>query len=249
MLIYFLSETSAYDTAYALAKLDLTRYAEERAIVLGKMGKHREALHIYVNILESVEKAEAYCDTLCKQARRRARQTSSSDNTNNANNNNDDDYGDMDDDEYEQGVVATKRVYNQLLQIYLESELIEKRIDASTRLLNAHSAEIGTSETLELIPADVMKCQNLAPFFESMLNRLVRNRHDTQIKTRLMRSLQLQVHENKILCQDKKFVVNDEQMCRECNKRMGRSAMVRYPNGTLIHYGCLKNYETTYSKS
>ena len=40
MLIYFLNETKNYDPMYALSKLDLENYAEERAIVLGKLGIH-----------------------------------------------------------------------------------------------------------------------------------------------------------------------------------------------------------------
>lgn len=38
MLIYFLNETKNFDPMYALSKLDLENYAEERAIVLGKLG-------------------------------------------------------------------------------------------------------------------------------------------------------------------------------------------------------------------
>jgi hypothetical protein len=116
-------------------------------------------------------------------------------------------------------------------------------------LLNAHSNKIGTSKTLELLPAQLMKCKNLSQFFETMLYRLVRSKHDTQIRNRLMISLQLQVHETKIISQDKKFVVTDEQMCKECNKRMGKSAMVRFPDGVLIHYGCLKSYDNASSTS
>jgi len=56
-----------------------------------------------------------------------------------------------------------------------------------------------------------------------------------------MLSLQLHIHETKIICQKKMFTVTDEQMCKECNKRMGKSAMVRFPNGDLIHYGCSKS--------
>lgn len=56
MLKYFLLETQYYDSSHALACLDLENYAEERAIVLGKMGKHHEALSIYVNVLNDTEK-------------------------------------------------------------------------------------------------------------------------------------------------------------------------------------------------
>jgi len=137
--------------------------------------------------------------------------------------------------------VDSKEVYYQLLQIYLNSDYEEIRIGASMKLLNSHSNEIGSCRSLELLPADLMKCKNLCPFFENMLNRLSRKKHHIQIINRLMLSLQLTIHETKIICQKKMFTVTDEQMCKECNKRMGKSAMVRFPNGDLIHYGCSKS--------
>lgn len=210
MLIYFLTETKNYEPNYALSKLGFENYPEERAIVLGKLGKHLEALSIYVNNLNDTDKAESYCQHVYDN----------------------------------QSTVESKQVYYQLLQIYLNSEYEEIRIGASIQLLNAHSNEIGSCRSLELLPAELMKCKNLSPFFENMLNRLARNKHNIQIINRLMFSLELQIHETKILCQDKKFIVNDEQMCKECNKRMGKSAMVRFPNGDLIHYGCSKNSES-----
>ena len=210
VLKFFLNYTNNYEPLSSLAKLDLDLYPEERAIVLGKMGNHKEALSIYVNILNDTQKAEAYCDYIYSQSY----------------------------------IAGSKEVFYELLQLYLNSDYEEVRIDASIRLLNMHSKEIGTVKTLELLPAQSMKCKNLSQFFENMLDRIVRTKHDTQIRNRLMVALQLQVHENKIMCQDKKFVVTHEQICHECNKRMGRSAMVRYPNGVLIHYGCLKNSET-----
>jgi hypothetical protein len=216
MLKYFLYETQAYDSAHALALLDLTNYAEERAIVLGKMGKHHEALSIYVNKLGSTEKAEHYCAQIYAK---------------------------------KEAVQDSQRVYAELLHVYLSSDYEEVRIESSIRLLNGHSREIGSSGTLDLLPASLMKCKNLSQFFESMLTRLVRSKHDMQIRNRLMIALQLQVHETKIMCQDKKFELRGEEMCRACQKRLGKSAMVRYPNGTLIHYGCMKKFEAASSST
>ena len=210
IFIYFLNETNNYDPNYVLSKLDLSKYPEERAIVLGKLGKHYEALSIYVNILSDTDKAEAYCDNLYSQS----------------------------------NILDSKQVYYTLLQIYLNSDYEEIRIGASIRLLNTYSNEIGSCRSLELLPADLIKCKNLSPFFESMLNRIIRNKHNTQVINRLMFALELQIHETKIMCTDKKFYVTDEQICKECNKRMGKSAMVRFPNGDLIHYGCSKNSDS-----
>ena len=61
MLIYFLTETNNYEAIYAISKLSLENYPEERAIVLGKLDKHSEALTIYVDKLNDIDKAEAYC--------------------------------------------------------------------------------------------------------------------------------------------------------------------------------------------
>jgi len=48
LLIYFLNEINYYDPSYALSKLDLENYAEERAIVLGKLGIQTEKCQIAV---------------------------------------------------------------------------------------------------------------------------------------------------------------------------------------------------------
>ncbi len=48
LLIYFLNEINNYDPSYALSKLDLENYAEERAIVLGKLGIQTEKCQIAV---------------------------------------------------------------------------------------------------------------------------------------------------------------------------------------------------------
>lgn len=38
---------------------------EERAIVLGKLGRHEHALAIYMSILKDVSRAVEYCDKVC----------------------------------------------------------------------------------------------------------------------------------------------------------------------------------------
>jgi hypothetical protein len=37
---------------------------EERAIVMGKIGNHKEALVIYVHMLHDMKKAEDYCERM-----------------------------------------------------------------------------------------------------------------------------------------------------------------------------------------
>ncbi len=182
-----------------------------------KKGKHHDALSIYVDKLNDTEgrglsKAEAYCEHVYEQAKAL--------------------------DPKSREHQESKEVYYTLLQIYLNSPYPKIRIDSSIKLLNDHSIEIGSCRSLELLPADLMNCQNLTPFFCTMLKRLTRNKHQNQIINNLMYALELEIHQNKIHYQAKKFTVTDEQICKECKKRMGKTAMVRFPNGDLIHYGC-----------
>lgn len=40
---------------------------EERAIILGKLGKHEQALSIYVTVLSDIQRAKEYCDKVYRQ--------------------------------------------------------------------------------------------------------------------------------------------------------------------------------------
>lgn len=40
---------------------------EERAIILGRLGRHEQALSIYVSVLSDIQRAKEYCDKVYKQ--------------------------------------------------------------------------------------------------------------------------------------------------------------------------------------
>lgn len=135
----------------------------------------------------------------------------------------------------------TKNVYYQLLKMYLNNESDDIRIQCSIDLLNKHSNKIANCHTLEMLPSDSIKCQNLTNFFEIMLKKLCKQQRYYQLLKHLTFQLNLQVHELRIVKQQTKFVINEEKICVICNKRLGRSAYVRYPDGKIIHYGCCKD--------
>lgn len=204
-LLKFLTDTHNYQINYALSNFSLN--SEERAILLGKLGQHEDALHIYVDVLNDTQKAELYCKNVYMNP----------------------------------SYKNSKNVYYQLLKMYLNSEIDDIRINSSIKLLNEHSNKIATCHTLEMLPAESIKCKNLANFFENMLNKLCRQQRHYQILKHLTFQLNLQVHELRIMKQQTKFIVNEEKLCQICKKRLGKSAIVRYPDGRIIHYGCRKD--------
>ena len=204
-LLQFLKNTNFYQINYALGQFDMN--TEERAILYGKIGEHEEALNIYVNTLNDVNKAELYCKHVYLNPTYK----------------------------------NTKTVYYQLLKIYLNNESDDIRIKCSIDLLNEHSNKIANCHTLEMLPADSIKCKNLTNFFEIMLKKLCKQQRYYQLLKHLTFQLNLQVHELRILKQQTKFIINEEKICVICNKRLGKSAYVRYPDGKIIHYGCCKD--------
>ena len=66
-LQHFLSTTQAYDAAYALQLLP-SRYLEECALILGRLGRHREALTIYYSRLAILPQALQYCHMVWQRA-------------------------------------------------------------------------------------------------------------------------------------------------------------------------------------
>ena len=63
-LIHFLEESDHYSTETLPTYLLNDGLFEERAVVMGKVGNHKEALVIYVHILHDKQRAEEYCQRM-----------------------------------------------------------------------------------------------------------------------------------------------------------------------------------------
>lgn len=63
-LINFLKSSNKYAAEKVLVEFPYNDLFEERAIVLGKLGKHEKVLAIYIQILGDLDKAVNYCDEI-----------------------------------------------------------------------------------------------------------------------------------------------------------------------------------------
>lgn len=60
-LLSFLEESTYYVAENILSNFPTDDLLEERAIILGRLGKHEQSLAIYVRVLGDIEKAKGYC--------------------------------------------------------------------------------------------------------------------------------------------------------------------------------------------
>ncbi len=63
-LISFLKTSNKYHADKVLVDFPYNDLFEERAIVLGKLGKHEKVLAIFIQILGDIDKAIEYCDSV-----------------------------------------------------------------------------------------------------------------------------------------------------------------------------------------
>lgn len=63
-LFEFLQKSTCYTPDTVLMSFPTNTLLEERAIILGKLGRHEQALIIYMRVLGDVDKAVAYCESV-----------------------------------------------------------------------------------------------------------------------------------------------------------------------------------------
>ena len=67
----------------------------------------------------------------------------------------------------------------------------------------------------------------------------VSKKHQMQLLRGLMHAEHLQVQEERIEMESQKVIVDDRDVCPVCFKRFrGQTAIVRFPNGRVVHYFC-----------
>lgn len=60
-MLQFLENSKQYTAENILSNFPSDSLLEERAIILGRLGKHEQALMIYVRALGDIQKASNYC--------------------------------------------------------------------------------------------------------------------------------------------------------------------------------------------
>jgi Vam6/Vps39-like protein vacuolar protein sorting-associated protein 39 len=132
-------------------------------------------------------------------------------------------------------------VYLSLLRVYLRPPPpAVPMIKPALALLKAHFGRIDTPKALDMLPVNV-SIKQLLPFFRSVLRADTETRRNSQIIHSLVKSENLQVHEQLIAARSRAIVINEGKPCPVCKKRLGTSVFASYPNGVVVHYICCQD--------
>ncbi|XP_058605490.1 vam6/Vps39-like protein isoform X2 [Onychostoma macrolepis] len=217
-LLSFLEVSSSYEPERLISDFPFDGLLEERALLLGRMGKHEQALFIYVHILKDTRMAEEYCHGHYDPS---------------ANGNKD-------------VYLSLLRMYLSPPDVHflgpIKMELCEPQanLQAALNVLQLHHSKLNTTKAINLLPANT-QIREIQVFLESVLEEKAGRKRFDQVLKSLLQAEFLRVQEERIFHQQVKCVITDEKTCRVCKKKIGNSAFARYPNGVVVHYFCCKD--------
>ncbi|MCJ1283462.1 Vacuolar morphogenesis protein 6 [Xylographa opegraphella] len=231
-LLNFLRTSQHYDSWKVIQQLpgDVPDLYEARAIVLGQMREHRQALLIYVFKLKDPEKAENYCNQIYLTE---TSPTSSPAKSRRKSVTNDDD--------------GPPSIYHSLLSLYMSPPSpYEPQWGPALEILAKHGSRLPASSTLALIP-EVLPIQKLESYFRARIRSANTVVNDTRMVASLRKTVEIG-EEAKLYLGDRKaggnagrnrhVVITEERVCGVCHKRFGGSAIKVMPNNAVVHYGC-----------
>ncbi|OAL50246.1 hypothetical protein IQ07DRAFT_587895 [Pyrenochaeta sp. DS3sAY3a] len=239
----FLKTSVQYNNYRVFQQLPSTDpdYYELRAIVLSKMGQHKQALQIYVFQIKDYAKAEEYCNQIYLSTPQPLSPTKtfqpSATVPPTAN---------IDD--------AEPSIYHNLLALYLNPPPPNQaNWPCALELLSKHGARLPASTTLDLIPP-TLPVKDLESYFFGRIRNANSVLNEERIVARL-RGVEKVAVEAAVLLGDAKVdkygksvpgglnrrvVIDEDRHCADCHKRFGRSAIRVYPDNTVVHTGCMR---------
>jgi tetratricopeptide (TPR) repeat protein len=228
-----LKASAQYHRGRAFSRLpaDDPDFYESRAIVLSKMGNHKQALQIYVFQIQDYEKAEEYCNEQYLLS------TKSSANTTAASSG----AGILTPStDVMEDATSSPSIYHTLLSLYLQPPTPHKPAwPPALDLLSKHGARLPASSTLDIIPP-TLPVLDLESYFRGRIRTANSSLNEERIVARLRGVEKARAEEKLVEKRGKGFRIDEERLCGVCHKRFGGSAIRVWPDGRVTHYGCLR---------
>ncbi|KAI0225860.1 Vam6/Vps39-like protein [Lamellibrachia satsuma] len=220
-LLAFLSASLHYQPDRLLIHFPLDGFFEERAILLGHLGRHEQALAIYVHVLQDCELALQYCAM----------------------------YYDAEKEGSKDVFLHLLKMYlrppdAKAMGLLSSTSTIlvdtQPNMEAALHLLEEHANKLDTTKVLEVLPPNT-RVSDIAVFLESVMAERTAQKRRCQVLKSLLYAEHLQVQEQQMFYHRMKCTITNEKLCQVCRKRISNSAFARYPNGVIVHYSCCKD--------
>ncbi|XP_059481354.1 vam6/Vps39-like protein [Neocloeon triangulifer] len=215
-LITFLKTSHHYNPQVVIVQFPVDSLFDERAIVLGRMGMHENAISIFLRTLNNTSKAMEYCENVYRWKQ----------------------------EGYETVYVQLLRMiidppsdpFQEMLGI--SNSTAKPDVEKALSILQMHSNEMPVLGALNVLP-DNVPLVRMQKFLHSSFQHKLMERRRVQILKGLLQAEHFQVLKKKIESQSEVMHLTELKLCPVCKKRFSnQSAFARYPNGEIVHYSC-----------
>ena len=200
-----------YKAEDLLPKFPLDSLHQERAILLGRAGKHREALIVYLMILGDLSLASDHCAQEKEAGTPRSY--------------------------HELIVLLIQPPDASDLQVPASDNIQLPDLESALNILTDHWMDVDIIQIIKILP-DSAKIHRLEACLISALQAQVAARHRLQLGQNLQRSKTLQLQEQRVTAESVKVEVGFNAKCAKCGKKLSASQIMRTLDGSLYHFAC-----------
>ena len=200
-----------YKAEDLLPKFPLDSLHQERAILLGRAGKHREALIVYLMILGDLSLASHHCAQEKEAGTPRSY--------------------------HELVVLLIQPPDASDLQVPASDNIQLPDLESALNILTDHWMDVDIIQIIKILP-DSAKIHRLEACLISALQAQVAARHRLQLGQNLQRSKTLQLQEQRVTAESVKVEVGFNAKCAKCGKKLSASQIMRTLDGSLYHFAC-----------
>lgn len=196
-LIQFLEKSTLYTTENILNNFPTDTLLEERAIILGRLGKHDDALAIHVRALGDIPKAVEYCKKVYDNSLPGSQSVYVS---------------------LIKLILDPSNCALSLPGLQLSPKTAQPDLELALQLLQEHAARMNPLEVLSILP-DNIAVARIHKFLQVALHRVLQERRNYQLMKGLLYAEHLQCQEMKMALESQHILVTELNVCPVCKKR------------------------------
>lgn len=203
-LLELLETSTCYTPETVLMNFPTDNLLEERAVILGRLGRHEQAVAIYVRALGDVQRAVTYCSKIYEQG------------------------GPGSQDVY---VSLIKLIIYpdssplSLPGVVLSPKTSEPDLEKALVILEEHADRVNPLTALAILP-DNVQVSRIQKFLQVALHSQMVERRRVQLLRGLLYAEHLQCQEMRLHLQSQSILVTELNICPVCKKRFGNQRFV-----------------------
>lgn len=142
--------------------------------------------------------------------------------------------------------IEAEKIYLTLLDVYLNPPnkfrlRKDKFILFALKMLRDNHDRVDPIAVFNKLPEN-MKVKDCLKYMEAVFKNCFERKREYQVKKNLLKQASLKLTLRKNLREESFQRINQDTKCSKCNKRIGSAAFVRYPDGNVFHYVCVRSH-------